>query len=312
MRLRDETVPFVQQARCSPLWFSWMVCDGILVQPNVSRSESYQCMVARIHVRTEEILMSEKKHKMMEIQTSRMCPIHLCVVRGPELLLGHDIRTWSAIADKFDVVIGGPPCKSFSPVGRWKKASQENLIPEFERIVAEARPTVFVMENVREAPIPHVVGYAIHNYLINAHHYGANQNRIRRFSFGYEHAGGLKIWPFLIELPLPRRQRTPDPFPTVIASEGKFPTNCAGRKIGRRLTIKEMCELQGVPEKVEAWFLLPRGKAKRQIFRKEFQYELIGNAVEMNTGRVIARAVKNALKVLPDTSSQLGAGGNTR
>ena len=233
-----------------------------------------------------------------------------CVVRGPELILGQDIRTWSAVAGKFDVVIGGPPCKSFSSVGRWKRPSQGNLIPEFERVVSEAKPKVFVMENVREAPVPHVDGYAIHNYLLNAHHYGANQNRTRRFSFGYEHDGGLKIWPFLIELPLPVHQRTSDPFPTVIASEGKFPTNCAGRKIGRRLTIQEVCDLQGVPEKTEEWFLLPRGKAKRVPFRKEFTYELIGNGVEMNTGRVVARAVKNALKVLPDTSSHIGAGGN--
>lgn len=221
-----------------------------------------------------------------------------CVVRGPDLLLGQDIRTWSVIEGRFDVVIGGPPCKSFSPVGRWKKPSQGNLIPEFERIVSAAKPIVFVMENVREAPIPHVDGYAIQDFILNAHHYGANQNRIRRFTFGYRHEGGLQSWPFHIERVLPRYLRTPDPFPTVIASEGKFPTNCAGRKLGRRLTIQEVCELQGVPEKSEAWFLLPRGKQKRQIFRKEFRYELIGNAVEMRTGCVIARAVKTGLETI--------------
>ena len=224
-----------------------------------------------------------------------------CVVRGPELLLGPDIRTWSAIKGKFDVVIGGPPCKSFSSVGRWKKPSQGNLIPEFERVVAEAKPTVFVMENVRQAPIPQVDGYAIHNYILNAHHYGSNQNRVRRFSFGYEHDGGLKIWPFLIELPLSIRSREPDPFPTVLASEGHFPTNCAGRKIGRRLTIEEVCELQGVPEKTDMKFLQ---RGTHTPFKVEFTYVLIGNGVEMRTGRVVARAVRNALKVLPDTSKR--------
>jgi DNA (cytosine-5)-methyltransferase 1 len=221
-----------------------------------------------------------------------------CVVRGPELILGQDIRTWSAIEGKFDVVIGGPPCKSFSSVGRWKKPSQGNLIPEFERVVSEAKPTVFVMENVREAPIPDVKGYAIQNQILNAHHYGAKQNRKRRFTLGYKHDGSLSLWPFFIEDPLPMHKRAPDPFPTVIASEGKFPTNCAGRKMGRRLTIQEVCELQGVPEKTEAWFLTPRGISKRVPFRKEFTYELIGNGVEMNTGRVVARAVKNGLKHL--------------
>jgi DNA (cytosine-5)-methyltransferase 1 len=223
---------------------------------------------------------------------------NFCVVRGPELILGQDIRTWTTIPDKFDVVIGGPPCKSFSSVGRWKKTTWHNLIPEFERVVAEARPLVFVMENVREAPIPYIEGYAIKDFILNAHHYGANQKRIRRFSFGYRYDGGLKSWPFHIEDPLPVHLRTPEPFPTVIATEGKFPTNCAGRKIGRRLTIKEVCDLQGVPKKADAWFLKPRGISKRVVFRKEFTYVLIGNAVEMKTGLVIARAVRNGLEHL--------------
>ena len=231
-----------------------------------------------------------------------------CVVRGPELILGQDIRTWSAIEGKFDVVIGGPPCKSFSSVGRWKPPSQTNLIPEFERVVSEAKPTVFVMENVREAPIPHVDGYAIHDTLLNAHAYGADQNRVRRFSFGYRYDGGLNSWPFHIEAPLPAHKRTPDPFSTVLATEGHFPTHCAGRKkLGRRLTIQEVCDLQGIPEKTEEWFLLPRGKAKRVPFRKEFTYELIGNGVEMRTGRVVARAVKHGLETICPTPAEVSS-----
>lgn len=222
-----------------------------------------------------------------------------CVVRGPELILGQDIRTWSTIPDKFNVVIGGPPCKMFSNARRGNIPLEGNLIPEFERIVAEAQPDVFVMENVRAAPKPHVVGYAIKDFLLNAHHYGANQNRVRRFTFGYKHAGRLESWPFHIEDSLPMHKRTLDPFPTVMASEHKYPGGrVAGRKIGRRLTIKEVCALQGVTEKAEAWFLKPRGISKRVPFRKEFTYELIGNAVEMKTGRVIARAVKSGLELL--------------
>lgn len=221
-----------------------------------------------------------------------------CVVRGPELLLGQDICTWSAIEGKFDIVIGGPPCKAFSSVGRWKKSSQENLIPQFERIVVEADPDIFVMENVPQAPTAHVEGYAIQNLMINAHHYGANQNRIRKFTFGYRHDGGLESWPFHVEDPLPVHRRTPDPFPTVIASEGKFPTDCAGRKkLGRRLTIHEACELQGVPEKADMKFLQ---RGTHMPFKVEFTYVLIGNGVEMNTGRVVARTVRNGIKQLLD------------
>lgn len=223
-----------------------------------------------------------------------------CVVRGPDLILGQDIRIWSAIPGKFHVVIGGPPCKSFSSVGRWKPPTQGNMIPEFQRVVFEAQPLCWVMENVREAPLPIVKGYATKDYLLNAHHYGANQNRTRRFTFGWKSNGDFAPVPMIPEDPLPVHKRTPNPFPTVLASEGKFPTNCAGRKIGRRFTIAEVCELQGVPEMVNAWCFLPRGKSKRVPYRKEFMYELIGNAVEMRTGRVVARTVKRGLEFLQE------------
>lgn len=222
-----------------------------------------------------------------------------CVVRGPDIIYGQDVSTWSTIPGRFDVVIGGPPCVMYSSVGRWKKPSQENLIPEFERLVAETQPKCFVMENVREAPLPHVDGYAIKDYVLNSHEYGANQNRIRRFSFGYPNQGELSSFPFIPESPIPLRTREPDPFPTVLASEGRSPTDCAGRrKLGRRLTLVEVCELQGIPELAEAWCFLPRGKSRRKIYRKEVEYELIGNGVEMKIGRVVARTVKRGLELL--------------
>lgn len=227
-----------------------------------------------------------------------------CVVRGPDIIYGQDVRTWSAIKGKFDVVIGGPPCKSFSSVGRWgPKPSQENLIPEFERLVNEAQPKAFVMENVREAPKPHVENFAVKDFVINSWNYGANQTRQRRFSFGYRNNRGLSSFPFHPEEPLPKHLLAPDPFPTVLATEGHFPTDCAGRrKLGRRLTLKEVCELQGFPELAEAWCFLPRGTSRRKIYRKEFEYELIGNGVEKRAGLVIARAVKAGLQYLAEVS----------
>lgn len=223
-----------------------------------------------------------------------------CVVRGPDIIYGQDARTWSTIKGKFDVVIGGPPCKSFSSVGRWvPNQSQGNLIPEFERLVEEAQPKAFVMENVREAPLPHVAGYAIMDFVLDSWEYGANQTRKRRFSFGYRNNQGLSSFPFIPEEPLPVHKRQPDPFPTVLASEGKFPTDCAGRrKLGRKLTIQEVCELQGFPELSTAWCFLPRGVSKRKVYRKEFEYELVGNGVEKHAGLVVARAVKAGLEHL--------------
>ena len=74
-----------------------------------------------------------------------------CVVRGPELLLGQDVRNFHVPPGRFDGVIGGPPCQFFSRARISEFAKHDNLIPEFVRIVEEAAPRWAVMENVPEA-----------------------------------------------------------------------------------------------------------------------------------------------------------------
>src|SRR5581483_3105563 len=83
-----------------------------------------------------------------------------CVVRGPDVLWGGDIRSFHPPSGVFDGVIGGPPCQAFSRLRHLVEHNgyqlAENLIPEFERCVCEARPTWFVMENVPGAPEPSI------------------------------------------------------------------------------------------------------------------------------------------------------------
>ena len=83
----------------------------------------------------------------------------------------------------FAGVIGGPPCQPFSQLAHMVRANgfeprHDNLIPEFERVVAEARPGWFLMEQVRAAPLPAVEGYRVHAQLMNARHVGCTQNRV--------------------------------------------------------------------------------------------------------------------------------------
>ena len=126
-----------------------------------------------------------------------------CVVRGPDLLWGGDIKNFHPPAGKFDGVIGGPPCKGFSPIAnvarsRWGADSiAKDLIPEFERCVIEAQPTWFLMENVRNAPLPHVDTYAVSGLLLNNRSFGSEQNRIRRFSFGSNDGLVRSLLPFI-------------------------------------------------------------------------------------------------------------------
>lgn len=70
------------------------------------------------------------------------------VVRGPDVLWGGDIREFHVPRGKFDGIIGGPPCQ-FASTAALTGTNAENLIPEYLRIVEEARPTWAVMENVR-------------------------------------------------------------------------------------------------------------------------------------------------------------------
>lgn len=73
------------------------------------------------------------------------------------------MKSFHPPAGKFDGVIGGPPCQAFSSLANLVRARgceprYGNLIPEYERVVREAEPRWFIMENVRAAPVPEVAG----------------------------------------------------------------------------------------------------------------------------------------------------------
>src|SRR5690349_2840091 len=112
-----------------------------------------------------------------------------CVVRGPDLLWGGDIHRFHPPSGKFDGVIGGPPCQAFSRLNLLVRANglktAANLIPEFERVVNEAKSLWFLMENVSGAPLPEVANYGVQERLVNARWVGGIQDRVRRFSFGW-------------------------------------------------------------------------------------------------------------------------------
>lgn len=112
------------------------------------------------------------------------------VVRGPDVLWGGDIRRFHPPAERFDGVIGGPPCQMFSALAPLIRHNGHeprfgNLIPEFERVVAEAAPAWFVMENVRGAPLPNVPGYDRWSTLLKDSDVGGVQPRVRRISMGF-------------------------------------------------------------------------------------------------------------------------------
>lgn len=96
-------------------------------------------------------------------------------------------------------VIGGPPCQGFSPIGKRNEDDVRNRsFVDFFRIVSEALPKFFLVENVpgilqgkftslRDEALSLVdAKYAILDPLpLSAHHFGAATNRKRVFFFGY-------------------------------------------------------------------------------------------------------------------------------
>lgn len=214
-----------------------------------------------------------------------------CVVRGPDLLWGGDIRSFHPPADVFDGVIGGPPCQLFSRLRHLNpKAGQKhgNLIPEFERCVAAARPAWFVMENVADAPLPKIEGYRVHDELVRDVWVGGATSRLRRFSFGTGDGRAFHVEQLALH--------SPEPAPSAAASGGVKPGRPGNRAIsGKYLGWKtsaafaEMRHNQGLPDDFldEAPFTV-EGKCK-----------CIGNGVPLPMGRAIARAVMAAIEAVP-------------
>lgn len=60
-----------------------------------------------------------------------------CVVRGPDLIFGGDIRRFNPPAQVFEGVIGGSPCQDFSTARRSAPTGEcLEMLEEFKRVLA--------------------------------------------------------------------------------------------------------------------------------------------------------------------------------
>jgi DNA (cytosine-5)-methyltransferase 1 len=209
-----------------------------------------------------------------------------CVVRGPDLLWGGDVRRFHPPAGRFDGVIGGPPCQAFSGLVnfayRWKH-QPENLIPEFERIVRAVSPRWWIMENVPGSPLPEIDGYPTHPVLLNNRDFGGSQDRSRRISSNIRIDGAIAT--DIAARPL--NGSTPEP--TVTTAHGGGRPRIKGRI--QAVTLDDALRLQGAP----ADFFGPRCP-----FTAAAQKKMIVEGVPLPMGRAIARAVKRATDHPPD------------
>jgi DNA (cytosine-5)-methyltransferase 1 len=147
------------------------------------------------------------------------------------------------------------------------------------------------MENVREAPIPAVLGYSVDSVLLRDHWCGGETMRLRRFSFGSRDGRRLGV----STLALHRC----DPDPAALASGGNNPDlsqqECraerrrTGRGLGNRgyktqKVFRDHCRLQGLPD----GFDLPGFTVAEKV-------RAVGNGVPLAMGRAVAEAVRAAI-----------------
>ncbi len=189
-----------------------------------------------------------------------------CVVRGPDLLWGGDIRTFHPPTGVFDGVIGGPPCKGESNLAALNGRPGVTLVDEFWRVVEEAQPAWWVMEAVIRHEAPYVMA-------LSPRWLGEKQSRRRYFHSNLDLERHIEVALF----------EHPEWKHAVLANHGAR----RGSVVRGMATYswEEMCALQGAP----ADFL------DNTPFTVAGKKEAIGNAVPMPMGRAVAKAVKRAV-----------------
>lgn len=220
-----------------------------------------------------------------------------CVVRGPDLLWGGDVRNFHPPTRTFAGVIGGPPCQAFSRLRHIVEHNgyqvAPNLIPEFERVVYEARPLWFVMENVPDAPLPNVAGYKAHAQMVRDIWVGGITDRLRRFTWGVLPGGPESLHVDCVALHgEPEHSALASgggrPVPVAVGGSGKVKRSAksALKNYGYKTTgaFENHKRLQGLPADFDLPGFTTAGKVKA-----------LGNGVPLPMGRAIARAVRQAL-----------------
>lgn len=97
-----------------------------------------------------------------------------------------------------DVVVGGPPCQSYSTLGKRQMDARANLFMEYKRVLRILHPRAFLFENVKGilsmdkgTLFEHVrkefedIGYSLQYKILNAVDYGVPQLRERVILVGF-------------------------------------------------------------------------------------------------------------------------------
>lgn len=196
-----------------------------------------------------------------------------CVVRGPELFLGQDIRKFIPPPNVFWGVIGGPPCQDFSQLRRTPPTGYgKKMLKEFARVVMQAKPQWWLMENVPRVPDLYIPGYYWQRIDINQGWYDP-VTRLRHYQFG-------SLTPRLLDIP-----------------RGQIKPNCESAALARdKRPIKKLLQLQGLPSSTKFAF-----SNQETPFKVSGIKTVLGNAVPLSVGKVLAEEIKRIFAQPPLT-----------
>ena len=140
-----------------------------------------------------------------------------------------DIRNFTGI-ENFDIVLGGPPCQSYSTAGKRDTTDpRTQLFKEYYRVLKQSNAKIFIFENVRGMlsinkgtlfkemlAMFESLGYEVQHKILNAAEYGVPQNRERVIVVGTTQ--GLQF-----QFPEPTHGPNKKPFLTVADAVGDLP-----------------------------------------------------------------------------------------
>ena len=201
-----------------------------------------------------------------------------CVVRGPDLLVGGDVRDFHALPRKFDGVIGGPPCQVHSGASEIVGTTAIDLIPEFVRVVEEANPLWVVMENVPTAASP-AIPPEWDRTVLRDWDCGGLTSRKRAFW----------TYPWRVEPP-PHREGQPSL--SVMATSykrgiGGPGTYCDDKGfLPGNLPLEEYARLQGAERILEAL-------KTQKLLSRSLVIHGLGNGVPLAMGRYVAKQIRS-------------------
>ncbi len=148
--------------------------------------------------------------------------------------LTEDLLKQTLGGKKVDIVVGGPPCQSYSTLGKRQMDDRANLFMQYKKVLKILQPRAFVFENVvgilsmdkgnlfkQIQQEFEKLGYKLQHKVLDAANYGVPQHRERVFLVGFKGENNFIY-------PIPTHGEGLKPFVTLKDAIGDLPVLKSG------------------------------------------------------------------------------------